>query len=100
MFYIYLLTNFLVIFRKVYVVLVDLFLQYIYCPYIFVINVLLSVSGYVLPCVWFKCLCMRSPNDEGSHFFKFVFPWNKEEKLISDSFFREYNLYFKRLKPF
>ena len=51
MFYIYLLTNFLVIFRKVYVVLVDLFLQYIYCPYIFVINVLLSVSGYVLPCV-------------------------------------------------
>ena len=44
---------------------------------------------------------MRSPNDEGSQFSKFHFPWNKEEKLVSNSFFREYNLYFKKsLNPF
>ena len=43
---------------------------------------------------------MRSPNDEGSQFSKFHFPWNKEEKLVSNSFFREYDLYLKKtLKP-
>ena len=39
---------------------------------------------------------MRSPNDEGSQFSKSDFPWNKEEKLVSNTFFREYNLYFKK----
>ena len=57
------------------------------------------MRGYVLLCVWlqFKRLCMRSPNDEGSQFFKFHLPWNKEEKLVSNSFFRVYKLYLKKL---
>ena len=42
---------------------------------------------------------MRSPNNEGSQFSKFHFPCNKEESLVVNSFFREYNLYFKKLKP-
>ena len=40
---------------------------------------------------------MRSPNDEGSQFSKIDFPWNKEEKLVPNFFFIEYNLYFKKL---
>ena len=40
---------------------------------------------------------MGSPNDEGSQFSNIHFPWNKEEKLVSIIFFREYNLYFKKL---
>ena len=43
---------------------------------------------------------MRSPNDEDSQFSKFQFPWNKEEKIVSNSFFREYKLYQKTLNPF
>ena len=44
---------------------------------------------------------MRSPNDEGSQFSKIHFPWNKEEKLVPNFFFREYNLCFKKtLNPF
>ena len=44
---------------------------------------------------------MRSPNDEDSQFSKFQFPWNKEEKIVSNSFFREYNLYLKKnFQPF
>ena len=44
---------------------------------------------------------MRSPNDEGSQLSNFHFPWNNEEKLVSNSFFSEYNLYFKNpLNPF
>ena len=39
---------------------------------------------------------MRFLNNEGSQFSKFYFPWDKEEKLASDSFFREHNLYFKK----
>ena len=39
---------------------------------------------------------MRSPNDEGSQFSKLHFPCNKEEKLVLNSFFREYNLYLKK----
>ena len=39
---------------------------------------------------------MRSPNDEGSQFSKFHFPCNKEEGLVLNSFFREYNLYLKK----
>ena len=32
---------------------------------------------------------------------KIHFPWNKEEKLVPYFFFREYNLYFKKiLNPF
>ena len=37
---------------------------------------------------------MRSPNNEGSQFSKFHFPWNKE--LVPNSFFREYDLYLKK----
>ena len=33
---------------------------------------------------------MRSPNDEGSQFSKLHFPCNKEERLVLNSFFREY----------
>ena len=44
---------------------------------------------------------MRSPSDEGSQFSKFRFPWSKEEKLVSNSFFREYILNYKTiLNPF
>ena len=44
---------------------------------------------------------MRFPNNEGSQFSTFHFPWNKEAKLASNSFFREHNLYFKKtLNPF
>ena len=43
---------------------------------------------------------MRSPNDEGSQFSKFHFPCNKEEKLVSNFFEREYNLFQKTLNPF
>ena len=39
---------------------------------------------------------MRFPKNEGSQFSKFHFPWNKEEKFISNFFFREYNLDFKK----
>ena len=39
---------------------------------------------------------MRFPNDEGSQFSKFHFPWNKEENLASNSFLREHDLYFKK----
>ena len=39
---------------------------------------------------------MRSPNDEGSQFSKLHFPCNKEEILVLNSFFREYNLYLKK----
>ena len=39
---------------------------------------------------------MRSPNDEGSQFSKLHFPCNKEERLVLNSFFREYNLYLKK----
>ena len=39
---------------------------------------------------------MRSPNDEGSQFSKFHFACNKEERLVLNSFFREYNLYLKK----
>ena len=39
---------------------------------------------------------MRFPNNEASQFSKFHFPWNKEAKLASNSFFREHNLYFKK----
>ena len=47
------------------------------------------------------CLYVRSSNDEGSQFSKFRFLWNKEEKLVSNSFFREYSLYLeKTLNPF
>ena len=35
---------------------------------------------------------MRSPNDEGSQFSKLHFPCKKEERLVLNSFFREYNL--------
>ena len=42
---------------------------------------------------------MRSPNDEGSQFSKLHFPCNKEERLVLNSFFREYNLYLKKKKP-
>ena len=42
---------------------------------------------------------MRFPKNEGSQFPKIHFPWNKEEKLIPNFFFREYNLYFKK-NPF
>ena len=41
---------------------------------------------------------MRSPNDEGSQFSKLHFPCNKEERLVLNSFFREYNLYLKKKK--
>ena len=40
---------------------------------------------------------MWSPDDEGSHFTKFYFPFNKEERLVLNSFFRWYNFYFKKL---
>ena len=44
---------------------------------------------------------MRSPKDEGSQFSKIHFPLNKEERLVPNFFFREYNLYFKKtLNPF
>ena len=44
---------------------------------------------------------MRFPNDEGSQFSKILFPWSKEEKLVPNFFFREYNLNFKKnFKPF
>ena len=44
---------------------------------------------------------MKFPNDEGSQFSKILFPWSKEEKLVPNFFFREYNLYFKKnFKPF
>ena len=43
---------------------------------------------------------MRSPNGEGSQFSKIYFPWNKEEKLVSNFFFRENNLFQKNLNPF
>ena len=39
---------------------------------------------------------MRFPNNEGSQFSKIHFAWNKEGKLVSNFFFREYNLYFKK----
>ena len=39
---------------------------------------------------------MRSPNDEGSQFSKLHFPCNKEERLVLNSFFREYDLYLKK----
>ena len=39
---------------------------------------------------------MRSPNDEGSQFSKLHFPCNKEERLVLNSFFREYNLSLKK----
>ena len=39
---------------------------------------------------------MRFPNDEGSQFSKLHFPCNKEERLVLNSFFREYNLYLKK----
>ena len=39
---------------------------------------------------------MRSPNDEDSQFCKLHFPCNKEERLVLNSFFREYNLYLKK----
>ena len=41
---------------------------------------------------------MRSPNDEGSQFSKLHFPCNKEERLVLNSFFREYNLYLTKKK--
>ena len=41
---------------------------------------------------------MRLPNDEGSQFSKLHFPCNKEERLVLNSFFREYNLYLKKKK--
>ena len=41
---------------------------------------------------------MRSPNDEGSQFSKLHFPCNKEERLVSNSFFGEYDLYLKKKK--
>ena len=43
---------------------------------------------------------MRSPNDEGSQFSKLHFPCNKEERLVLNSFFREYNLYLKKKTNF
>ena len=91
------------IFLTVYVLLVYVFAQYTYHPNVFAINAWLLIRGYMLLCVWvlFKCLNVRLPNDEGSQFSKFRFPWNKEEKLVSNSFFREYNLYLKKtLNPF
>ena len=39
---------------------------------------------------------MRSPNDEGSQFSKLHFPCNEEERLVLNSFFREYYLYLKK----
>ena len=39
---------------------------------------------------------MRSPNDEGSQFSKLHFPCNKKERLVLNSFFREYDLYLKK----
>ena len=39
---------------------------------------------------------MRSPNDKGSQFSKLHFPCNKEERLVLNSFFREYNFYLKK----
>ena len=41
-----------------------------------------------------------SPNDEGSQFSKLHFLCNKEERLVLNSFFREYNLYLKKKKTF
>ena len=38
---------------------------------------------------------MRSPNNEGSQFSKLDFPCNKEERLVLNSFFGDYNLYLK-----
>ena len=44
---------------------------------------------------------MRSPNDESSQFSKIHLPWNKEEKLVFNSFFGEYKLYLKKtINPF
>ena len=43
---------------------------------------------------------MRSPNDEGSQFSKLHFSCNKEERLVLNSFFREYNLYLKKKNNF
>ena len=83
------------------------------CLYICLCNIftihmcllLMCCYQYMVMCfsVWlkFKCFCMRSPSDEGSQFSKFHFPWNKEEKLVSNSFFREYNFCFKKtFNPF
>ena len=42
---------------------------------------------------------MRSSNDKGSQFSKFHFPCNNKEKLVLNSFFREYNLHSKNFKP-
>ena len=36
---------------------------------------------------------LRSSNDEGLHLSRFHFPWNKEERVVLNSVFREYNLY-------
>ena len=50
---IYLFTDkFIVIFLKVYVVHVYFLVQYTYDPYMLVMNVLLSIRGLALLCVW------------------------------------------------
>ena len=43
-------------------------------------------------------LIVRSPNDEDSQFSKLHFPCNREERLVLNSYFREYNLYLKKKK--
>ena len=41
---------------------------------------------------------MMYPNDEGSRFPKFHFHCNKEERLVLDPFFRDYNLFHKSIQ--
>ena len=73
------------------------FLQYNWCQSL--LSYLESV--YLFWCLDFdisKCLYMMSLNNEGSQFSKFHFPCSKEERLVFNSFFREYNLYFKKFE--
>ena len=44
-------------------------------------------------CMSFRCSYMRPLNKEGSQFPKFHFLCNKEERLVLNLFFKEYNLY-------